>query len=146
MCALVTGVQTCALPIWMLPWTAIHHRRAFPRTALIAGYRTDFPNAHIYRVAKDMFGSVPGKGFRWLSYGYAAITYRAFDRVYVLGDEAKAALARRGITDTDTLPLGVDSAVCTHAARDPGYRAALGHGGAGPLLRSEEHTSEPPHL
>src|SRR3546814_6025798 len=84
-CALVTGVQTCALPIsrvvrdllaryrpdvieslcpWMLPWTAIHHRRAFPRTALIAGYCTDFPNAHIYRVAKDMFGSVPGKGFR----------------------------------------------------------------------------------
>src|SRR3546814_4077253 len=83
-----------------------------------------------------MFGSVPGKGFRWLSYGYAAITYRAFDRVYVLGDEAKAALARRGITDTDTLPLGVDSAVFTPAARDPGYRAALGLG------RSEEHTSE----
>src|SRR3546814_4940569 len=68
-----------------------------------------------------------------LSYGYAAITYRAFDRVYVLGDEAKAALARRGITDTDTLPLGVDSAVFTPAARDPGYRAALGLGGAGPL-------------
>src|SRR3546814_18823240 len=81
---------------WMLPWTAIHHRRAFPRTALIAGYRTDFPNAHIYRVAKDMFGSVPGKGFRWLSYGYAAITYRSFDRVYGLGDEAKAALAPLG--------------------------------------------------
>src|SRR3546814_18861533 len=81
-----------------------------------------------------MFGSVPGEGFRWLSYGYVAITYRAFDRVYVLGDEAKAALARRGITDTDTLPLGVDSAVFTPAARDPGYRAALGLGGAGPLL------------
>src|SRR3546814_6606756 len=62
------------------------------------------------------------------------ISYRAFDRVYVLGDEAKAALARRGITDTDTLPLGVDSAVFTPAARDPGYRAALGLGGAGPLL------------
>src|SRR3546814_12975071 len=106
MCALVTGVQTCALPIWMLPWTAIHHRRAFPRTALIAGYRTDFPNAHIYRVAKDMFGSVPGKGFRWLSYGYAAITYRAFDRVYVLGEIGRASCRERGCKDVEIWVVG----------------------------------------
>ncbi|MEV9417915.1 hypothetical protein AB0360_26820, partial [Klebsiella pneumoniae] len=30
---------------WVLPWTAINHRRDFPETTLVAGYRTDFPNA-----------------------------------------------------------------------------------------------------
>jgi len=120
---------------WVLPWTAIRHRRAFPETALVAGYRTDFPNAHVYRVARDKFGDTLGRGFRWLSYGYAEITYREFDRVYTLGQDARDALARRKITRTDILPLGVDTNLFTPAARDPGYRASLGLPASdGPLL------------
>jgi alpha-1,6-mannosyltransferase len=119
---------------WVLPWTAIRHRRAFPDTTLVAGYRTDFPNAHVYRVARDLMGDRLGRAFRWLSYGYAEITYREFDWVYTLGEDARAALAMRGIGQTSVLPLGVDTTLFSPAKRDPGYRAALGLGGDGPLL------------
>ena len=119
---------------WVLPWAAIHHRRRYPGTALVAGYRTDFPEAHVRRVAFDRFGPVIGRGFHALSLGYAEITYREFDRVYTLGEQARAALARRRITRTDVLPLGVDVDVFSPLRRDPTYRASLELGGNGPLL------------
>lgn len=120
---------------WVLPWTAINHRRAFPDTALVAGYRTDFPNAHVYRVAAEKFGETLGRGFRWLSYGYAEITYREFDWVYTLSDAARVPLAKRGIHQTSVLPLGVDTALFTPDRRDAGYRAEMGlPAGNGPLL------------
>lgn len=120
---------------WVLPWTAIGHRRRFPQTALVAGYRTDFPEAHVYRVAADRFGERAGRFFRWLSYGYAEVTYREFDRVYALGEPARAALeARLGPGSVDVLPLGVDVSRFTPAARDPRYRAELGLPATGPLI------------
>lgn len=120
---------------WVLPWTAIRHRRAFPDTALVAGYRTDFPNAHVYRVAAEKFGERLGRGFRWLSYGYAEITYREFDWVYTLSEAARVPLAARGIHQTSVLPLGVDTSLFSPTRRDPGYRAELGlPQGRGPLL------------
>lgn len=119
---------------WVLPWAAIHHRRRFPGTALVAGYRTDFPEAHVKRVAYALFGPVIGRGFHALSLGYARMTYREFDWVYTLGEAARAALARRGIGRTSVLPLGVDTGLFSPAARDPGYRTSLGLGGEGPLL------------
>lgn len=119
---------------WVLPWTAINHRRAFPETTLVAGYRTDFPNAHVYRVGREKFGETIGRGLRWLIYGYAEITYREFDWVYTLGEDAREALARRGIHRTSRLPLGVDTETFSPAMRDPGYRARLGLPGKGPLL------------
>lgn len=119
---------------WVLPWTAIRHRRAFPATALVAGYHTDFPNAHVYRVAKDLFGDRLGQGFRWLSLGYAEITYREFDRVYTLGKPARDALAMRNIRRTDILSLGVDLHQFRPDRRDPDYRRSLGLPGEGPLL------------
>lgn len=119
---------------WVLPWAAIQHRRRFPDTALVAGYRTDFPNAHVLRVASDMFGTAIGRGFRWLSYAYAEITYREFDRLYTLGEEARASIMTRGIDRVDVLPLGVDTGLFSPAARDPDYRAELGLFGKGPLL------------
>ncbi|MGL1152554.1 hypothetical protein ACSTLF_00230, partial [Vibrio parahaemolyticus] len=67
---------------WVLPWTAIHHRRAFPETTLVAGYSTDFPNAHVHRVMLPKVGPALAGALRWLSYGYAEITYREFDWVY----------------------------------------------------------------
>ena len=119
---------------WVLPWTAINHRRAHPRTALVAGYRTDFPNAHVYRVGREKFGDTVGRALRWLIYGYAEITYREFDWVYTLGQDARERLAERGITRSDILPLGVDTAMFSPDKRDPGYRSELGLAGDGPLL------------
>lgn len=120
---------------WVLPWTAINHRRAFPATALVAGYRTDFPNAHIYRVGQALFGTPVGRSLRWLSYRYARQTYGAFDRVYTLGEEARGVLGTHGIAHTDVLPLGVDTRLFSPAARDPGFRAEMGlPTGDGPLL------------
>lgn len=119
---------------WVLPWTAINHRRAFPHTTLVAGYRTDFPNAHIHRVAKDLFGTRVAGGLRRISYGYARRTYRAFDWVYTLGEDNRAILGDHGITRTSVLPLGVDTGMFTPAARDQRLRANLGLKGQGPLL------------
>ncbi|TPG21094.1 glycosyltransferase [Sphingomonas koreensis] len=119
---------------WVLPWTAINHRKAFPKTALVAGYRTDFPNAHVYRIGRAKFGESAARALRWLSYGYAEITYREFDWVYTLGEEARTSLASRKIVRSDVLPLGVDAQLFSPEARDPAYRAELGLPGAGPLL------------
>lgn len=119
---------------WVLPWTAINHRRDFPHTALVAGYRTDFPNAHVHRVVDGMAGSLAARLMREVAYGYAGLTYREFDRIYTLGEDARRTLESKRITHTDVLPLGVDTALFTPAQRDPGYRAALGLAGHGPLL------------
>ncbi len=119
---------------WILPWTAINHRRAFPETTLVAGYRTDFPNAHIYRVGIDIFGEPIARALREVSYWYAGATYRSFDGVYTLSEDARDTLAKRRITRTDVLPLGVDTGLFNPCARDPGFRAELGLGGTGPLL------------
>jgi alpha-1,6-mannosyltransferase len=119
---------------WVLPWTAIHHRRAFPETTLIAGYRTDFPNAHVYRVGREKFGETIGRALQWLSYGYAEITYREFDWVYTLSEDARTALAKRKVTRSDVLPLGVDIDLFNPDKRDPAYRRELGLPGDGPLL------------
>lgn len=119
---------------WILPWTAIKHRRAFPRTALVAGYRTDFPNAHVYRVTRAKAGEVAARFMRLLSYGYAEITYREFDWVYTLSEDARAVLERKKIAQTSVLALGVDCTLFNTDKRDPGYRVKLGLPGDGPLL------------
>ena len=119
---------------WVLPWAAIDHRRRFPGTALVAGYRTDFPNAHVLRVGRRLFPEGIARGFRWLSLGYAKITYREFDWVYALGEEARATLAGMGLARTSVLPLGVDTRRFTPARRDPAYRRELDLGGDGPML------------
>ncbi|ODP39331.1 glycosyltransferase [Sphingomonas turrisvirgatae] len=119
---------------WVLPWTAINFRKDFPETALVAGYRTDFPNAHVYRVGQAIGGEAFARFMRLLAYGYAEVTYREFDRVYTLSEDARAILARKTITRTDILPLGVDTTMFAPGKRDPGYRASLGLPGDGPLL------------
>ncbi|PJI86838.1 glycosyltransferase [Sphingomonas koreensis] len=119
---------------WVLPWTAINHRRDFPETTLVAGYRTDFPNAHVHRVVEAKAGNLAARFMRMLAYGYAEITYREFDRVYTLSEDARRTLARKAITRTDVMPLGVDTTMFAPSKRDPGYRAALGIPGDGPLL------------
>lgn len=119
---------------WVLPWTAINHRRANPGTALVAGYHTDFPNVHIHRVTAELFGKVIADGLRWLSVGYAEVTYREFDRVYTLGNDMRDLLGRYGIGHVDVLDLGVDCDLFDPARRDPEFRRRLGLAGNGPLL------------
>jgi alpha-1,6-mannosyltransferase len=119
---------------WVLPWTAINYRRAHPGTALVAGYHTDFPNTHVYRVGAALFGDFLGRGLRKLSAGYAEITYREFDRVYTLGQDMRAVLAGYRVQHVDVLSLGVDAATFHPARRDPGLRAELGLPEGGPLL------------
>lgn len=119
---------------WVLPWTAINFRKDYPDTALVAGYRTDFPNAHVYRVGQAVGGEAFARFMRLLAYGYAEVTYREFDRVYTLSEDAQRILARKTITRTDVLPLGVDTTMFAPGKRDPGYRASLGLPGDGPLL------------
>jgi len=119
---------------WVLPWTAINHRKKFPETTLVAGYRTDFPNAHVYRVGSDKFGERIGRGLQWLSYGYAELTYREFDWVYTLSEDARRVLAQHRITRTDVLPLGVDIDMFSPAKRDPAFRHELGFDFRGPML------------
>ncbi len=119
---------------WVLPWAAIHHRRAFPGTTLVAGYRTDFPNAHVYRVGAALFGRPIARRLRDASYRYARRTYSEFDHIYTLSDDASHTLATHGVDRTDVLRLGVDTSVFTPKARDREFRRELGLRGDGPLL------------
>ena len=119
---------------WVLPWTAINYRRAHPATALVAGYHTDFPNTHVYRVGAELFGDFVARGLRRLSAGYAEITYREFDRVYTLGQDMRGVLSRYGVGHVDVLSLGVDAATFHPSRRDAGLRAEFGLPGTGPLL------------
>ena len=119
---------------WVLPWTAINYRRSHPQTALVAGYHTDFPNVHVHRVSREMLGERTAAVLRRLSEGYAGVTYRAFDRVYALGEDMREALARYSIHHVDTIDLGADMDLFHPSRRDPGFRAELGLAGNGPLL------------
>lgn len=118
----------------MLPWTAINHRKARPATALVAGYHTDFPNAHVHRVGSELFGRFVAGGLRRLSVSYAEMTYREFDRVYTLDDGTRRQLGDYGIGNVDVIDLGVDTSRFSPAHRDPGYRARMNLPGNGPLL------------
>jgi alpha-1,6-mannosyltransferase len=111
---------------WVLPWIAIRHRWRYPHTALVAGYRTDFPNAQVYRVARDLFGPTLGQGFRQLAFVYAWLTYHRFDRVYTLNHEAKRMLGGLGYHNTGVLGLGVDIDQFSPDHRDVGFRAEQG--------------------
>ncbi len=119
---------------WVLPWTAINYRRAHPGTALVAGYHTDFPNTHVYRVGAALFGDPVARGLRQLAAGYARVTYREFDRIYTLGHDMRAVLHRYGVRHVDVVGLGVDAHIFSPARRDPGLRAELGLPATGPLL------------
>lgn len=120
---------------WVLPWIAIRHRWRFPETALVAGYRTDFPNAHVYRVMRDLAGHYPASFFRELAYLYARLTYNRFDRVYTLNAEAGRMLCNLGQTNTGVLGLGVNIEHFSPTHRDPAFRASVGlQNTKGPLL------------
>ncbi|MBB3033419.1 glycosyltransferase [Alteriqipengyuania lutimaris] len=120
---------------WVLPWTAINHRRHYPETALVAGYRTDFPEAQVHRVAVKLFGRHLARFWRWQACCYGEITYREFDRVYVLGEDSIPTLTRMKVHDVDRLKLGVHADLFSPDKADPGFRAEMGLDHTkGPLL------------
>ena len=119
---------------WVLPWTAINYRRAHPGTVLVAGYHTDFPNAHIHRVGADLFGVTVAHWLRQIGINYAEVTYREFDRVYALDSATRALLGEYGISHVDVIDLGVDADLFNPERRDPAYRQRLGVQHKGPLL------------
>ena len=54
-----------SLDAYNLPWAALRHRREYPCTAVLGGYRTDFPRAYV--------GGIGGPWFnRFLPSGLAA--------------------------------------------------------------------------
>ncbi|MDT0508790.1 glycosyltransferase [Novosphingobium sp. MMS21-SN21R] len=119
---------------WVLPWTAINYGKAFPETALVAGYHTDFPEAHIYRVGSSLFGSFVAGGLRRLATGYAQLTYKEFDRVYTLSTIMERTLREYGIAHVDVISLGVDTDLFHPQRRDPSWRGELGLAVCGPVL------------
>lgn len=119
---------------WVLPWTAINHRRAHPATVLVAGYHTDFPNVHVGRVGTELFGKTVANGLRRVTEAYAGVTYREFDRVYTLSSEMRGILRGYNVPHVDLLDLGVDTDLFSPSRRDPDFRAKLGLPGNGPLL------------
>ena len=119
---------------WILPWVAIRHRRAFPETALVGGYHTDFPEAQVYRVASGLFGHQPARFLRFLSCCYGEITYREFDKVYSVGAATLSILERMKVA-AEVLPLGVDTRLFHPDKADrAGFRREIGLDPTGPLL------------
>lgn len=119
---------------WLFPWAAIYHQRRFPDTALVAGYRTDFPNVHLYRKVQPVLGSLVASATRALGLQYARQTYRHFDHIYCLNRESEALLTSLGLPSVSQLPLGVDLNQFSPAHRDPALRQRFGLTGDGPLL------------
>lgn len=119
---------------WILPWVATNHRRAFPQTALVAGYHTDFPNVHVYRGIRPVVGKGLAGKLRTKTYGHAQRLYNEFDWLYVLNQETKDMFTGLGIDHSSILSFGVDTGLFSPASRDPDLRREMGLKNDGPLL------------
>jgi alpha-1,6-mannosyltransferase len=118
-----------------LPWAAIAHRKAFPGTALVAAYMTDFPTVYIERpLAKVIGGGLAGalgRGF----YRYCRSLYGRFDAVFTLSENGGASKLRSlGIDPVDVAPLGVEVGEFGPERRDARLRRSLGLADGQPLL------------
>ena len=109
-----------------LPWAAVAHRRAFPATALVAAYCTDFPTVYVERAVSKWLGAAVGSGAARISYAYAAKLYRRFDAIFAMSENGGAAKLRSlGVGRVDVVPLGVELGEFSPAKRNPALRAAL---------------------
>ena len=122
------------LDAYNLPWAALAHRREHPGTAVIGGYRTDFPRAYVSGYGERLVGRVlPDRAAQavagWAERradAYAARLYRRMDRVYTLSPKRAEALQHLGVPDVAVLPLGVDLGVFRPEARSDARRASWG--------------------
>ena len=118
-----------------LPWAALAHRRAFPETALVAAYCTDFPTVYVERTLSKWLGGAVGGGAARICYNYAANLYRRFDAIFAMSENGGAAKLRAlGVSPVDVVPLGVELGEFSPAKRSPALRAALGIRDEEPLI------------
>ncbi|MEM9495739.1 MAG: glycosyltransferase [Pseudomonadota bacterium] len=122
------------LDAYNLPWAALYHRRKFPRTALIAGYHTDFPTVYVEKFLAKRVGKTLARGMKSLSYKYAANLYRRFDAFYTLTESAAAHFETLRTPGAKILPLGADTVCFDPNKRSAALRTELGVGDDGPLL------------
>ena len=123
-----------ALCGYNLPWTALRYRRDHPASAVVGGYRTDFPTCYVEAGVRAAFGKAAGRKARALGYRYARALYRRCDAVYALSPTFVHRLADAGIPSVELLPLGVDLATFHPTRRDAAVRARFGVGDHEPLL------------
>ena len=118
-----------------LPWAALKHRGAYPETALIAGYMTDFPTVYVARPFSKFLGHRLADRVGRSCYEYCGRLYRQFDAVYALSEQGGAQLLRGlGVEDVQLLPLGVELGDFGPERRDPALRRELGIADHQPLL------------
>lgn len=118
-----------------LPWAALRHRSAYPHTALIAGYMTDFPTVYAERPFSKVVGKRLGEAAGRVCYRYLARLYPQFDAVYALSEHGGAETLRSlGIDPVHILPLGVELDDFGPHHRDPALRASFGMTDDQPLL------------
>ena len=118
-----------------LPWVAINHRKAFPETALVAAYMTDFPTVYVERPLSKVVGQAAAGLAGRACYAYAASLYRRFDAMFALSENGGAAKLRAlGVPQVDVVPLGVELGDFGPSRRDPRLRRKLGLDDNQPLL------------
>jgi len=122
------------LDAYNLPWVAISYRRKHPETALIAGYRTDFPAVYIEKYTRPVFGRGVARGLKKLGYKYGTNLYRRFDAFYALNEFAVEKFSALGVSNIQKLPLGVDTEQFHPNKRSASLRAELGMREDAPLL------------
>jgi alpha-1,6-mannosyltransferase len=118
-----------------LPWSAIAYRARHPDTALIAAYMTDFPTVYVERpLSRFLTKPVAGLLGR-AAYGYCAMLYRQFDRVFAMSENGGAAKLRSlKIDPIDIVPLGVELGEFGRDRRDAKLRSKLGMSDDQPLV------------
>jgi alpha-1,6-mannosyltransferase len=122
------------LDAYNLPWAAIYYRKKYPETALIAGYRTDFPTVYIEKYTRPVLGRSVARGLKKLGYKYGANLYRRFDAFYALNEFAVEKFSALGVSNIQILPLGVDTEQFHPNKRSFSLRAELGMREDAPLL------------
>ncbi len=123
-----------SLDAYNLPWAALHHRAHHPQTALIAGYRTDFPKVYVEKFMTAKFGRTIGRIWKDWSYQYAAHLYRRFDVFYTLTGLAAEHFQSLGVHSVKVLPLGADTDTFHPDKRSQELRESLGVPENAPML------------
>lgn len=118
-----------------LPWAALGHRRAFPGTALVAAYCTDFPTVYVERAVRKYLGGQLAAKAAQISYAYAARLYRGFDGLFAMSENGGARKLRSlGCERVDVVPLGCELGQFSPAKRNAELRASLGLSDDEPLI------------
>jgi alpha-1,6-mannosyltransferase len=118
-----------------LPWAALHHRKRFPGTALVAAYMTDFPTVYGERPVSRLLGRTLGGAVARLGYAYAGSLYRRFDALFALSENGGAAKLRAlGVSNVDVVPLGVEVGEFGPTKRSDALRRKLGVADGQPLI------------